>query len=132
MDTLVDSNVLIDVFEQDPSWHDWSVQKLEQGARSGRLLINPLIYAEISLAFSDSKKLDTLLGTHIEREDLPWEAAFVAGRAFEQYRRTGGVKTSPLPDFYIGAHALTQNHYLLTRDTRRYKTYFPKLKLITP
>lgn len=132
MDTLVDSNVLIDVFEQDPSWHDWSARQLEACSKSGRLLINPLIYAEISLTFNDIKKLDALLGRHFGREDLPWDAAFLAGRAFEQYRRTGGAKTSPLPDFYIGAHALTRHYQLLTRDTRRYKTYFPKLKLITP
>lgn len=132
MDTLVDSNVLIDVFERDPTWHDWSVRQLEERSRAGRLLINPLIYAEISLTFSDSRKLDALLGEHFGREDLPWDAAFLAGRAYEQYRRSGGVKTSPLPDFYIGAHALTRHYPLLTRDTRRYKAYFPKLKLIAP
>lgn len=132
MDTLVDSNVLIDVFERDLAWHDWSASQLAARSRLGRLLINPLIYAEISLAFSDIKKLDALLGEHIAREDLPWDAAFLAGRAYEQYRRSGGAKTSPLPDFYIGAHALTRRYPLLTRDTRRYKTYFPKLELISP
>lgn len=132
MDTMVDSNVLIDVFERDPDWHDWSASQIQARARAGRLLINPLVYAEISLAFRDAKSLNRLLAGHIEREDLPWEAAFDAGRAFERYRHSGGSKTSPLPDFYIGAHAVTRGYVLLTRDVRRYKTYFPKLKLIAP
>jgi predicted nucleic acid-binding protein len=132
-DTLVDSNVLIDIFADDPRWKDWSLGQLLRARGEGRLVINPLIYAEISSAFPTQRKLDEALGPErYRREDLPWDAAFNAGRAFLAYRRAGGIKRSPLPDFYIGAHAEVKEYVLLTRDQARYRQYFPTLKIVSP
>ena len=130
---LVDSNVLIDVLIQNPTWHDWSAKQLATARRRGLLVINPLIYAEISLSFDSRDDLDHYITEDdFERRPLPWDAAFLAGRAFAIYRKEGGAKSSPLPDFYIGAHAQAENLTLLTRDANRYRSYFPKVKLITP
>jgi hypothetical protein len=132
-DTLVDTNVLIDIFAADPRWQEWSTHQLVGAKRLGELVINPIIYAEVAASFSTQRKLDEALGVdRYKREALPWEAALNAGRAFLSYRRSGGQKRSPLPDFYIGAHADVRGYYLLTRDSARYRQAFPTLKIISP
>lgn len=132
-DTFVDANVLIDIATDDPTWSDWSESALRRAGQGGRLLINPIIYAEVSIAFDRIEDVDDLLPEAVfHREDLPWEAAFLAGKAFHAYRRRGGTRTLPLPDFFIGAHAAVRGYRLLTRDAARFRTYFPKLDLITP
>jgi len=132
-DILVDSNVILDVVTEDPKWVDWSAGQLEQLAESHTLVINPIIYSEVSIGFDRIEDLDkTLPSDFFRRDPLPWEAGFLAGKCFVKYRRSGGKRHSPLPDFYIGAHAAISGIALLTRDTNRYKTYFPKLTLISP
>jgi predicted nucleic acid-binding protein len=131
--TLVDSNVILDVVTEDEDWMDWSASALARAADSGRLVVNPLVYAEVSVAFDTIEALDEALAPdYYTREALPWEAAFLAARAFVKYRRKGGAKGAPLPDFYIGAHAAIRRYRLLTRDSRRYRTYFPTVKIIAP
>jgi predicted nucleic acid-binding protein len=133
MTTLVDSNVLLDVLTEDDAWLDWSSSMLARAAEGGRLVINPLVYAEVSLGFKGIEELDAALpAEHFAREPLPWAAAFLAARAFVEYQRRGGTRVHPLPDFYIGAHAAIAGYTLLTRDARRYRTYFPKLRVIAP
>lgn len=133
MTTLVDSNVILDVVTDDGEWADWSASMLASAAQRGRLVINPLIYAEVACGFSRIEDLDAALpSAYFVREPLPWPAAFLAARAFLAYRRRGGSRPPPLPDFFIGAHAALAGYTLLTRDRRRYKTYFPKLDLIEP
>lgn len=130
---LVDSNVLLDVATDDPRWGEWSRNALHETADRSILVINPLVYAEVSIGFARIEDLEESLPPALfRREALPWEAAFLAGKAFHAYRRRGGARTSPLPDFYIGAHAAIRGYVLLTRDARRYRTAFPALKLITP
>lgn len=130
---LVDSNVLLDVATDDPHWADWSARALERAANDATLVINPLIYAEISIRFSRIEDLETAVPSDLfRREPLPFEAAFLAGKAFLKYRRQGGRRTTPLPDFYIGAHAAVAGMRLLTRDATRYRTYFPTVELISP
>ncbi len=130
---LVDSNVILDVVNEDPKWLIWSRAQLERLAESQTLIINPIIYSEISIGFDRIEDLDRALPEEFfRREPLPWEAGFLAGKCFLKYRKSGGARRSPLPDFYIGAHAAVSGLTLLTRDTRRYKTYFPKLVLIAP
>jgi predicted nucleic acid-binding protein len=130
---LVDSNVLLDVATNDPVWAQWSTEQLQAAARRARLVINPLVYAEVSVGYTRIEDVEAALPTHLfHREALPYEAAFLAGKAFLAYRRTGGTRTAPLPDFYIGAHAAIAGYALLTRDAARYRTYFPKLRLIAP
>ena len=133
MPTLVDSNVILDVVTDDEAWGDWSAAMLSEAAQSGRLIINPLIYAEVSCGYERIEQLDDALPRdYFVREPLPWDAAFLAAKAFLKYRRRGGVRRAPLPDFYIGAHAALAGYTLLTRDRRRYTAYFPKLRLIAP
>lgn len=130
---LVDSNVLLDVVTEDPSWFEWSSSALARCAEEGPLAINPLIYAEVSIGFERIEELDEVLDSAgFLRLALPWEAAFLAGKCFLRYRRRGGARSSTLPDFYIGAHALVEGHTLLTRDSARYRTYFPRLTLVSP
>jgi hypothetical protein len=130
---LVDSNVLLDVATNDPTWGEWSGEALAQAANDSILVVNALIYAEVSIGFSTIEELEAALPANLyRREDLPYEAAFLAGKSFLEYRRRGGSKRSPLPDFYIGAHAAVAGHRLLTRDATRYRTYFPRLDLIAP
>ena len=130
---LVDSNVIIDVLTKDPSWQAWSEAALSDAANCDAVAINPIIYAEIASGFATIGDLDRCLGADaFRRLALPYEAGFVAGRAFVEYRRRGGVRTSPLPDFYIGAHAAVSGMSLLTREARRYAGYFPKVPLISP
>ena len=130
---LADSNVLLDIFGGDPSWGRWSKQALRDALAIGAVGINPVIYAEISVRFGDHASLDAGLNElTLERLQLPYEAAFVAGRAFRRYRRAGGVRSSPLPDFFIGAHAEVADITVLTRDVSRFRTYFPTVRLIAP
>ncbi|MGQ3356634.1 MAG: type II toxin-antitoxin system VapC family toxin [Phreatobacter sp.] len=130
---LVDSNILLDVLTTDARWSFWSAQMLEQATDHYRLVINPIIFAEVSQRFSRRADADAALPPSVlHREALPYDAAFLAGKSFLAYRRRGGQKTSPLPDFFIGAHATVAGYRLLTRDVRRYRTYFPDLALIAP
>ena len=130
---LVDSNVLLDVATADPVWGSWSSAALERTADKSVLVINPLVYAEVSVGFPTIEELEAALPTDLyRREDLPYEAAFLAGKSYLRYRQGGGAKQSPLPDFYIGAHAAVAGYRLLTRDATRYRSYFPKLELIAP
>lgn len=130
---LVDSNVLIDVIAGDSRWLAWSAAALEAAANDAWLAINPIVYAEVSTYFERREELDaTLPEAEYARLPLPWEAGFLAGKTFVAYRRSGGQRRSPLPDFYIGAHAAVAGMRLLTRDATRYRTYFPKLELIAP
>jgi predicted nucleic acid-binding protein len=128
---LVDSNVLLDIFTEDKDWLPWSTEKIAEHAENDVLAINPIIYAEVSLQFSRIEDLDDAL-SDFSRLSLPWEAGFLAGRSFLQYRQRGGARRSPLPDFYIGAHASISGLTLLTRDPERYRTYFPRLAIISP
>lgn len=133
MAVLVDSNVLLDVMTEDPAWFNWSSQALSHAAAREILVINPIIYAEVSIGFERVEELEEALSqTYFQRAPLPWEAAFLAGKCFLRYRRLGGTKRSPLPDFYIGAHAAVTGMSLLTRDAVRYQTYFPRVDLIHP
>jgi predicted nucleic acid-binding protein len=130
---LVDSNVILDVVTSDPEWGSWSGDALEEWGEVATLVISPLIYAEVSIGFERIEDLDDVLPpAWFRREALPWEAAFLAGKVFLQYRRAGGQRRSPLPDFYIGAHAAVSGYALLTRDAARYRTYYPTLELISP
>lgn len=131
--TLVDSNVLIDVLARDSPWTEWSDEALIRSLGEGAAFINQVIYAEISVGFGTVEECERAVGVSgIERIPLPWPAAFLAGRAFTEYRRRGGAKRSPLPDFFIGAHAAVAGLRLLTRDPSRYRTYFPTVELIAP
>ena len=131
--TLVDTNVLLDYLDQDEEWCDWSGAMISAAATDGAVVINPIVYAEASVRDASVEDLDHALPRdYFVRAQLPWEAAFLAGRCFERYRRQSGTKRSPLPDFYIGAHAAVTGMTLLTRDARRYRRYFPKLKIIAP
>jgi predicted nucleic acid-binding protein len=131
--TLVDSNVLLDIATEDPSWYEWSAAALAGAANDGPLAINAIIYAEVSIGFATIEELDDALPPDVfAREQLPYEAAFLTGKAFLAYRRRGGARSVPLPDFYIGAHAAINGHRLLTRDVKRYRSYFPTVSLLTP
>jgi len=130
---LVDSNVLLDVMSEDEQWFEWSSGALERCAEESVLCINPMIYAEVSIRFERIEELETALPADIlQRLPIPCEAAFLAGKCFMDYRRRGGKRSAPLPDFLIGAHAAVEQMSLLTRDVSRYPSYFPKLRLIAP
>ncbi len=130
---LVDSNVLLDVMTEDPRWFSWSAAALERAADSARLVINAVVYAELSIRYSRIEELEEALPKALLlREAIPYEAAFLAGKSCLAYRRRGGTKRSPLPDFFIGAHAAVAGYRLMTRDAARYRAYFPKLSLIAP
>jgi predicted nucleic acid-binding protein len=130
---LVDSNVILDVLTEDARWLAWSADALAHAAERDVLVINPIIYAEVSVRFERIEELEEALpATFFLREALPWEAGFLAGKCFLAYRRRGGPRRSPLPDFYVGAHAAVRAMPLLTRDAARYQTYFPTLSLIAP
>ncbi len=130
---LVDTNVLVDVLQNDPVWADWSIAQLQAQARVHRLVINPIIYSELSLAFDTVETLDkTLKSMELSMIDIPKPALFLAGKAFVQYRRSGGVKGNVLGNFFIGAHAAVSSLPVLTRDTRRFTAYFPSVALVAP
>jgi predicted nucleic acid-binding protein len=131
--TVVDSSVILDIVTEDPSWSQWSADALVMALDSGVVVINPIVYAEVSVGFDRIEDLDDAVpAEEFRRGALPYEAGFLAGKAFLAYRRRGGQKRSPLPDFYIGAHAAVRGYRLLTRDAARYRTYFPTLTLIAP
>ena len=130
---LVDSNVLLDILNQNPEWSDWSESTLARLANRSRIVINPIIYAEVSVGFERIEDLEEALPRDlIAREPLPYEASFLAGKVLLAYRKRGGLKRSPLPDFLIGAHAAIAGYRLMSRDTKRYRSYFPKVALISP
>jgi len=130
---LIDSNVLLDLMTEDARWFAWSAEAVARAAEHFRLVVNPMIYAEVSLRYSRIEDLEAALPKEMfHRESIPYEAAFLAGKSFLAYRQRGGAKRSPLPDFFIGAHAAVAGYRLLTRDAARYRTYFPKLTLIAP
>jgi len=130
---LVDSNVILDIVELDPLWNTWSTNALAACAEDYALVINPVIYAEVSVGFASIEEMsEAVPQSDFEYAQLPWEAAFLAGKCFLQYRKSGGLKRSPLPDFFIGAHAAVGKMSLLTRDSGRYRTYFPTVRLICP
>ena len=130
---LVDSNILLDIFEDDPVWYVWSRTTLNTYAASHRLCVNPVIYTEVSVGFQSASELDRILyQASIKLLELPREALFSAGKVFLQYRRRGGTRTATLPGFFIGAHAAAEGLPLITRDLKRYQTYYPKLELIHP
>jgi len=132
-DTLVDSNVILDILTEDDGWLDWSSTQLAESANSGMLVINPIIYAEVSARFERIEELDDALPVnYYRRVPLPFEAAFLAGQCFMKYKRRGGNRRPPMPDFYIGAHAALSGLTLLTRDARRYRDYFPTVRIIAP
>ena len=131
--TLVDTNVLLDVFTADPQWSNWSERQLGIAEIVGPLIINDIVYAELSAGFKAQESLEAaLIRTRITIASTPREALFFAGKAFQRYRASGGQRTGVLPDFFIGAHAAAANLPLLTRDAKRYRTYFPTIELITP
>lgn len=130
---LVDTNVLVDVLQNDPQWAEWSLRQLRAQAQVHELFVNPVIYAELSLSFQSIEATDTALeGMGLTVEELSRPALFLAGRAFVKYRREGGTRTNVLPDFFIGAQAAVLGCGILTRDGRRYRTYFPRVPLIDP
>lgn len=133
MSIIVDSNVIIDVLTKNKFWYEWSSEQLKKFVETNVLIINPIIYSEISIGFDNIEDLEEVLPLDIfVRENLPWEAAFLAGKCYLNYRKHSGNKTSPLPDFYIGAHATVTGRALLTRDTKIYREYFPRLNIISP
>ena len=130
---LVDTNVLVDVLQDDPQWADWSIGQLRAQARVHALAINPIVYAELSLSFSSVEALDSVVARmELTLHEVPRPALFLAGKAFAQYRRRGGAKAQVLPDFIIGAHAAVSGWSLLTRDATCYRSYFPALRVIAP
>lgn len=130
---LVDTNVLLDVLQDDPDWADWSLHQLRAQSQLHRLAINPVIYAELSLSFSSFEALDAVLKSmELALLEIPRPALFLAGKAFARYRQRGGTKANVLSDFFIGAHAAVVDCTVLTRDTARYRSYFPTVRLIAP
>jgi len=130
---LIDSCVLLDLFTNDPNWADWSENILNQYSQTNSLYINSIIYTELSICFNRIEELEAAINQiGIKVLEIPREALFLAGKIFLEYRKNKGTKNSTLPDFFIGAHAIVNSLTLVTRDTARFKTYFPKLRLITP
>jgi hypothetical protein len=130
---LVDANVLLDVFTEDERWFEWSSGALEEAAEASRLVINPIVYAEASARFTSIEDFEDALPASVaNREAIPFDAAFLAGKTFLAYRKRGGARTTTLPDFFIGAHAAVAGYRLLTRDPKIYRSYFPKVGLIAP
>jgi predicted nucleic acid-binding protein len=131
--TLIDTNVLLDVVTDDPNWSDWSIEQLEAAALRGPLLINDVVYAELAVRYERIERLEAFLSeAGLDMAAMPRSALFLAGKVFQKYRKAGGARTGVLPDFFIGAHAAVDRLDLMTRDTARYRTYFPTVKLITP
>ena len=131
--TLVDTNVLLDLVTDDPNWSAWSIARLEEAALAGPILINDVVYAETSIRYEQIEDLDAMLAEAvIDIAPISRAALFLAGKVFQRYRALGGTRTGVLPDFFIGAHAAVEGWPLLTRDTGRYRSYFPKITLIAP
>lgn len=133
MALMLDSNIILDLMAETETWTEWARAALRKEAPQERFIINPIIYSEVSVRYKTLAEVDTALSVDfLVREAIPYEAAFLAGKAFVEYRRRGGVRSSPLPDFFIGAHALVAGYRLITRDAARYRTYFPEIDLIAP
>jgi predicted nucleic acid-binding protein len=131
--TLVDTNVLLDILTADPNWADWSIRQLDAASLQGPVVINDVVYAELAVRFATIEAVDTVLAdADIEIDAISRAALFLAGKVFLRYRAAGGTRTGVLPDFFIGAHAAVSRLTLLTRDARRYRTYFPSLQLLAP
>jgi predicted nucleic acid-binding protein len=132
-DTLVDTNVLLDIGKQDPRWVEWSARNMADAGDNGSLVVNQVVYAELAAGYGTIEALDAALQPErFRRESVPWDAAYAAGLAFLAYRRRGGGRSSPLPDFFIGAHAAVRGYNLLTRDRGYYRAYFPTLNVVSP
>jgi predicted nucleic acid-binding protein len=130
---LIDSNILIDLATEHPIWADWSAKAVAECADHARLIINPIVYAEVSISYLTLDELDSALpADSYARHALPWEAAYLAGKAYLKYRQRGVSRVTPIPDFYIGAHAAVERFALLTRDAARYRTYFPVVEVLAP
>lgn len=130
---LIDSCIILDILTEDPTWYSWSADKLAEYADEYSLYINPIIYSEISMGFQRIEDLEKALpASSFNRATIPWEAAFLAGKIYLKYRKAGGQRALPLPDFFIGAHAMIERFSLLTRDTKRFRHYYPQLKIISP
>jgi predicted nucleic acid-binding protein len=129
---LVDSNVILDIVTEDKDWFDWSAKTFQKYSEHYDLLINPIIFSEVSIGFNKIEEYEEILPNEIKRVFIPWEAAFLAGKAYLKYKKSGGHRHSPLPDFFIGAHAVVSNLILLSRDTKKLKHYFPNLHLVAP
>lgn len=131
--TLIDTNILVDLLTDDPRWAQWSILRLEEASLAGPLLINDIVYAELAARYERIEDLDAMVsGLRLTHVAMPKEALFVAAKAFRRYRKSGGTRSGVLPDFFIGAHAAIAGLPLLTRDRRRYDTYFPTVRLVTP
>jgi predicted nucleic acid-binding protein len=131
--TLIDTNVLLDLVTNDPTWADWSIRQLDTAALKGALAINDVVYTELSVRFATIEALETVLHeAGVVLEQIPRPALFLAGKAFQRYRAGGGKRSGVLPDFFIGAHAAVAGCTLLSRDARRYRQYFPTIDLVTP
>ncbi len=131
--TLIDTNVILDVLEERAPWSKWALRQFERLVEDGELIINQIVYGEASVPYASLALFDGVLPVAlVKRENLPWDAAFIAGKAHEQYRIRGGQKRSTLPDFFIGAHAAVAGHRVLTRDAAPFRTYFPKVEIIAP
>jgi predicted nucleic acid-binding protein len=130
---LVDANILLDINTNDPIWGKWSESALAEASELLPLIINPIIYAEVSVSYKAVDSLNAAVPESLyRREPLPWSAGFLAGKCYREYRRRGGLRRSPLPDFYIGAHAAVRRLALLTRDAARYRSYFPTVEILAP
>jgi len=129
---VIDSNIILDILTKDPKWYDWSASQLEIFSENHKLVINDIIYSEISIGFEHIEELEAVLTDNFIIQPIQREALFLAGKVFMQYKNSGGTKTSTLPDFFIGTHASILNVPLLTRDKKRYKNYFQKLEIISP
>ncbi|MCP4108502.1 MAG: type II toxin-antitoxin system VapC family toxin [Desulfobacteraceae bacterium] len=133
MEIMADSNIILDIATEDPNWFEWSSQTVAFYAETHIFIINPIIYSEVSIGFENMGDTDAIFPSeYFHRIPIPYEAAFLAGKCFLEYRRRGGQRRSPLPDFFIGAHAVIMQIPLITRDVQRYRTYFPELQIITP
>jgi predicted nucleic acid-binding protein len=130
--TIIDTNVLIDIADSNAPWHDWSADAFLLALARGPVVINPIVYSELAVPYTDQATLDEHLSPEIEHRALPWAAAFLAGGALREHRRRGGTRSVPLPDFYIGAHAAVEQLDVLTRDPRRITSYFPTVTVISP
>jgi predicted nucleic acid-binding protein len=130
---LVDSSALLDIFTADPVWAEWSIRELEKASADGTVFIDPIVYSEISIRFSRIEDLEEAVKeSGLVWSEVPREALFLAGKAFMSYRKAGGSRTSPLPDFFIGAHAAVSDLVLITRDPERIRTHFPRLRVVSP
>lgn len=131
--TLIDTNVLLDLIEGRPDWEEWSGRHVYEARLKGNIVLNPIVYAEASIPYEDADQFKLIVGgAGFVNEDLPWDAAFMAGKAHRHYRERGGVRTQTLPDFFIAAHALVKKYPIISRDASRFRTYFPDLVVIAP